>query len=99
MEVAFQVNNQKFGISKHRSIQSDQTHKDKQSGQGDLHCFANQINSEKWFQSLFIFCFTHGGRSGRDRHMQLLPVTTKVVSLNLLMARYTRTLSDKVCQT
>ena len=69
----------------------NQTHKsDKQSGQRGLHCFANQINSKKGVQSLSIFYFAHGGRSGRDRHMQLVPVTTKVVSVNLLMARYTR---------
>ena len=62
----------------------------KQSGQRGLHSFANQINSMKGVQSLSIFHFVHGGRSGHDRHIQSVPVTTKVVSLNLLMARYTR---------
>ena len=39
-------------------------------------------NQQKGVQNVSIFHFAHRGRSGRDRPMQSVPITTKVVSFN-----------------
>ena len=39
-------------------------------------------NQQKGVQNVSIFHFAHRGPSGRDRSMQSVPITTKVVSFN-----------------
>ena len=46
--------------------------------------FASQKSTEKGVQNLSIFYFAHGSRSGRDRPVQSVSITTKGVSLNPL---------------
>ena len=54
--MAFQVNNQQFGISKYRLIQSN-TRKLVKEG---IHIFANQNNQQKGVKHVSIFHFARG---------------------------------------
>jgi hypothetical protein len=50
----------------------------------EVYIFSQAKNQQKWVQNLSIFYFAHGSRSGRDRPVQSVSITTKGVSLNPL---------------